>query len=141
MINFDEIYVDQSPYKSQYGNRSISSVFTQYGIQCIDSEYGYRIKNLNRKVELKYRDRVSMKYLDYKTVLVDQNRGFGYHLKYDTTEDDISKEFFYTEPPILNAEGKEDPEILRKQILENIHLHDLIISNLISNLDASLKNY
>lgn len=43
-------YVDQAGTVLVVGDRMITSSYTSYGIQCIDSEYGRRIRNLNRPV-------------------------------------------------------------------------------------------
>jgi len=45
------IYVDQEPSKSLFGDMSISSFYTPFGIKTIDFEFGERIRNIKESGE------------------------------------------------------------------------------------------
>ena len=153
-MNKEIDYSDQAVYINEFGDRRITSFWTSYGIKCIDSQFCRRIQNINVEVDkISNIDRVKETYigrdgkeheyyLKYKTVYVEKKIGepeVGYGervlwkngTQYDFVYDDMCKF-----DPLTR---KENPNELRKEILDNPHLHKDIKENLIYNLDQYLN--
>lgn len=151
--DIESYYVDQSIYSTQIGYRSITSAYTPWGISKIDAQYGYLIRAINSKVKQLYAiNRRPAQYSDIKNREVHES--YHYYTFYDTIELSDSycevrvewengqiADFFYGSKPVFDIKTrKTNPEQLRKEIIDNPHLHVKIKENLISNLDSYLKN-
>lgn len=148
-IDFDKIYIDQSIFITDVADRRISSAYTAYGIQCIDSQYGHLIRNMQSKVKQLYKiDRRKPKYCDIKTRK--EYEMYSYHTYYDPIELDYRcgdvrvewenghvVDFHYGDQPVFDIRTrKTNPDQLRKEILDNPHLHIMIKENLLSNINS-----
>lgn len=152
--DIESYYVDQSIYctKVDYG-KDLVSAFTPYGIKCLDSEYSKLIRNINEKVKRIYLiNRKKSQCSDIKTreLFIFYN----YYTWYDLVElsnDRLNKiriewengfiyDFMYVTIPNFDlVTRKTNPELLRKEVKENPHLHNKIKENLLLNLDNYLK--
>ena len=146
-------YVDQAIHHSTYGYRSITSAYTPWGISKIDEQYCTLIRNMHFKVKQLYaiNRRVST-YCDIKT-RQEHEVYLGYHTYYDPIElndrycevrveweNGHIHDFFYGNKPVFDINTrKTNPEQLRKEIIDNPHLHVKIKENLVGNLDSYLK--
>jgi hypothetical protein len=143
-------YIDQSMFSTNIGDRNISSAYTPWGIGAIDGQYCALIRNLNFKVKQlcainrrKYED-----FCNIKTREV--HMSFHYKTFYDPIElsdrycevrvewenGDV-RDFFYGDKPVFDVETRRtNPEQLRKEIIDNPHLHVKIKENLLLNLES-----
>jgi len=149
-IDFDKIYIDQSIFITDVADRRISSAYTAYGIQCIDSQYIHLIRNMQYKVKQLYKiDRRVSTYCDIKTRKVHEMY-LSYHTYYDPIELDYRwgdvrvewengniVDFHYGDQPVFDIKTRRsNPDQLRKEIIDNPHLHIMIKENLLSNLNS-----
>lgn len=140
-------YVDQARF---YG--VVSGSYTSYGIHCIDTQYFHLISNINIKVKQLYAiNRRRERCISVRT-------GEEYEGNYKTYYDPIElndrycevrvewegghvHDFFYGKKPVFDLETrKTNPEQLRKEIIDNPHLHVKIKENLLLNLENYVKN-
>ena len=150
--DIDSYYVDASAQSFDYGNRTISSSYTSYGIKCIDSQYCRLIQNLNQKVKQLYA--INRRYAEYSNIKTrEAHKGYECFTYYDKIELDQNycevrvewengqtHDFFYGNKPKFDLiTRKTDPDLLKNEIIDNPHLHVKIKENLISNLE-SYKN-
>lgn len=145
-------YTDQAGKSCLFGDRRISSFYTPYGISQIDSEYCNRIRNINNPVDeifaidrrREYVDGKYGRYLgNYDTYydpieVGDRGVGNGILVKYSGW--DVKYKYDFIHPIFLKTTKKEDPKALKKEILNNPHLHKDIKDNLLLNLKNYLKN-
>lgn len=145
----ESYYVDQA-----VNNGVIYSFYTFHGIHCIDSEYSNLIRNINEKVKRIYLiNRKKSQCSDIKTRELFEFHN--YYTWYDSVElsnhrlNEIRIEwengficdFTYIIIPKFDLiTRKTNPELLRKEIKENPHLHNKIKENLLENLDNYLKH-
>lgn len=128
----EDYYVDQA---GRLGY--VSSFYTSYGIKCFDSEYSNRIQNLfNPVIKLKAGHNWSGK--DAKEIELTNYRSYT-EMLFVTREVHGEYKYSYTYPKFL-INGMEDPEVLRKDIKGNSHLHVKIKENLLQNLDREIAN-
>jgi len=154
IIDFDKIYIDQSIFITDVADHRIRSAYTVHGIKCIDSQYGHLIRNMHSKVKQLYKiDRRVSTYCDIKTRQVHE-RYHGYHTYYDPIELDYRwgsvrvewenghiVDFHYGDQPVFDVKTRRsNPDQLRKEILDNPHLHIMIKENLLSNLNHTKQD-
>jgi len=148
----EDYYVDQASTSYNIYDRNISSNYTSYGIQILDSQYSKLIRNIDEKiVELYHRARRKAQHSNIKTKKVEES--YHYYTYYNPIkpedfngwidikvvwENGNSYEFLYTPLPKINPKTwKFDRRDLKKHITNNPHLHPKIKENLLANL----KNY
>ncbi len=143
-------YRDQGGSVTNFGGRTISSFYTPHGIKEIESNYITRIQNMHDEVKEYYhitrvkgtfigrdgKEYESLSYVD-KLVPAELNSGHGFGVKV-VWVNGKSMEFKNGDnwPQFNLKTRKEDVKKLRKEIKEDIHLHQDIIDNLLQNLKS-----
>jgi len=160
-INLSKIYLDQAIHHSSFGNRCFTAAYTPYGIKCLDTDFIYRIKNINNQVKEVYellrkpktyigRDgkthEHSFQMVDvYEPIPLERTQKrccFGIKVVWFGSDGiSIGEEhvFYYHVFPKFNPETrKESISELRKEIKKNPHLHKTIKENLLFNLKSRI---
>jgi hypothetical protein len=153
-VNIRDWYIDQSMFSTNIGFRNISSAYTPWGISAIDGQYCTLIRNVNIKVKQLYAIN-RRKYEDFCNIKTREvHMSFHPRTFYDPIELndkywDVRVEwengdvhdFHYGDKPVFNLETrKTNPEQLKKEIIDNPHLHVKIKENLLLNLESYVKN-
>ncbi len=158
-MNYNIDYTDQAFSSICFGDRRITSAYTPYGIQCIDSNFCARIINMNNKVHKVYqinrrprlfkgKDGNMYESMNYDTFydevdLFNEQKGtFGVKVEWISKDNFIdSREFKHgDEIPKFNKKTmKEDKKTILKDIKNCVHLHKDIKDNLINNLNIISK--
>jgi hypothetical protein len=156
--NINQYYVDQGMRDTLYGDRRIFSSYTPEGIKMIEHQFFHLIMNVNHKIKTVYAHERKMpkfigkdgkehdaygKRIDVFTECEINGGGFiGKRVVWETPwGGERIVDFNFSDRPIFNeVTKKQDPEVLKKSIQKNPHLHKVIKKNLLDNLKRVLKD-
>lgn len=139
-------YTDQASNRTRFFDREIFSSYTPYGIKCLDSAFCDRIMYRTYKLKGVYdiqREvigcyRYEETYKEISLVELNTRKGFCYGLRvvwetpYGT---EITRDYFYSVFPKFNElTRQESKRQIKRDIINNPHLHQDIKNNLIYNL-------
>ena len=136
----EDIHVDQAP-----NNGPVGSFYTEHGLQHIECDYIFFIKNINVEVKQLYRidrrtDSIGISYKTYYDEIgLDIVGGFSHGLRIEM-ENGETRDVRDVYPKFDSKNKKIDAEALMIELTNDIHLHIKIKENLLLNLDNYVKN-
>lgn len=138
-MNINNIYIDQCGLQSTHvADRVFSHAYTPMGIRQIESNYVYRIRNVDVPIKTCLKRRDCMK-IDYYEVDITECNGYNEITIEWENGNRHSFNIGNNSPKNVSADTRmECPDSLREEIQNNPHLHARIKDNLLQNLDCYL---